>query len=55
MYNTKGSRLQTTVGQAKGIQAYRKVEFVLTQDFHLTSSAPLFRCGPAGDDALGAG
>jgi anaerobic dimethyl sulfoxide reductase subunit A len=39
MYNTKGSRLQTTVGQAKGIQAYRKVEFVLTQDFHLTSSA----------------
>jgi len=39
VYHTKGSRLQTTVGQAKGIQAMRKVEFALTTDFHLTTGA----------------
>ena len=39
IYHTKGSRLQTTVGQAKGIEANRKVEFVLTTDFHMTSGA----------------
>lgn len=39
IYHTKGSRLQTTVGQAKGIEAHYKVEFVLTTDFHLTSGA----------------
>ncbi len=33
IYFTKGSRLQTEVGQAKGIQAVRKVEFVLATDF----------------------
>jgi anaerobic dimethyl sulfoxide reductase subunit A len=31
--------LQTTVGQAKGIQAMRQVEFALTTDFHLTTGA----------------
>lgn len=39
VYHTKGSRLQTTVGQAKGIEAMRKVEFALCQDFHLTTGA----------------
>lgn len=39
VYHTKGSRLQTTVGQAKGIQAMRQVEFALCQDFHLTTGA----------------
>jgi anaerobic dimethyl sulfoxide reductase subunit A len=39
VYHTKGSLLQTKVGQAKGIQAMRKVEFALCQDFHLTTGA----------------
>jgi anaerobic dimethyl sulfoxide reductase subunit A len=39
VYHTKGSRLQTIVGQAKGIEAMRKVEFALCQDFHLTTGA----------------
>jgi len=39
IYHTKGSHLQTKVGQAKGIQAMRKVEFALCQDFHLTTGA----------------
>ena len=39
VYQTKGSLLQTEVGQAKGIQAIRKVEFALCQDFHLTTGA----------------
>jgi anaerobic dimethyl sulfoxide reductase subunit A len=39
IYHTKGSRLQTTVGQAKGIEAMRQVEFALTTDFHLTTGA----------------
>ena len=39
VYHTKGSQLQTQVGQAKGIEAMRKVEFALCQDFHLTSGA----------------
>ena len=39
VYHTKGSRLQTTVGQAKGIQAMRSVEFALCQDFFLTTGA----------------
>jgi anaerobic dimethyl sulfoxide reductase subunit A len=39
IYHTKGSRLQTTVGQAKGIEAMRKVEFALCTDFHLTTGA----------------
>jgi len=39
VYHTKGSRLQTTVGQAKGLKAMRKVEFAVTQDFHLTTGA----------------
>jgi anaerobic dimethyl sulfoxide reductase subunit A len=39
IYHTKGSRLQTTVGQAKGLEAMRKVEFALCQDFHLTTGA----------------
>ncbi|MBK8021221.1 MAG: molybdopterin-dependent oxidoreductase [Chloroflexi bacterium] len=39
VYHTKGSRLQTTVGQAKGIQAMRQVEFALCQDFFLTTGA----------------
>jgi anaerobic dimethyl sulfoxide reductase subunit A len=39
VYHTKGSYLQTQVGQAKGIQAMRKVEFAVCQDFHLTSGA----------------
>lgn len=39
VYHTKGSRLQTTVGQAKGIEAMRKVEFALCTDFHLTTGA----------------
>lgn len=39
VYHTKGSRLQTTVGQAVGIEAMRKVEFALCQDFHLTTGA----------------
>lgn len=39
VYHTKGSRLQTTVGQAVGIQAMRAVEFALCQDFFLTTGA----------------
>ena len=39
VYFTKGSLLQTQVGQAKGIQAIRKVEFVVCTDFHLTTGA----------------
>lgn len=39
IYHTKGSHLQTKVGQAMGIQAMRKVEFALCQDFHLTTGA----------------
>ena len=39
VYHTKGSRLQTIVGQAKGLEAMRKVEFALTTDFHLTTGA----------------
>ena len=39
VYHTKGSRLQTTVGQAQGIKAMRQVEFALCQDFHLTTGA----------------
>jgi anaerobic dimethyl sulfoxide reductase subunit A len=39
IYHTKGSHLQTKVGQAKGLQAMRKVEFALCQDFHLTTGA----------------
>lgn len=39
IYHTKGSRLQTTVGQAKGIEAHKKVEFVMCTDFHMTSGA----------------
>lgn len=39
IYHTKGSRLQTTVGQAKGIEAMRKVEFALCTDFHLATGA----------------
>ena len=39
VYHTKGSRLQTTVGQAKGIQAMRQVEFALCQDLFLTTGA----------------
>ena len=39
IYHTKGSRLQTTVGQAQGIAAMRKVEFALCQDFFLTTGA----------------
>jgi anaerobic dimethyl sulfoxide reductase subunit A len=39
VYHTKGSRLQTTVGQAQGIKAMREVEFALCQDFHLTTGA----------------
>ncbi|MBI4788783.1 MAG: molybdopterin-dependent oxidoreductase, partial [Chloroflexi bacterium] len=39
LYHTKGSFLQSHVGQAKGIQAMRKVEFAVCQDFHLTTGA----------------
>jgi anaerobic dimethyl sulfoxide reductase subunit A len=39
IYHTKGSHLQTKVGQAKGIEAMRQVEFAVTQDFHLTTGA----------------
>ena len=39
LYLEKGSRLQTQVGQAKGIEAFRKVEFVVCQDFVLASGA----------------
>ena len=39
VYHTKGSFLQTKQGQAKGIDAMRKVEFAIAQDFHLTSGA----------------
>lgn len=39
VYYTKGSQLQTIVGQAKGIEANRKVEFVLCQDFHMATGA----------------
>jgi anaerobic dimethyl sulfoxide reductase subunit A len=39
VYHTKGSLLQTKVGQAKGIQAMRKVEFAVAQDFHLATGA----------------
>ncbi len=39
IYHTKGSNLQTHVGQAKGIQAMRKVEFAVAQDFHVTTGA----------------
>ncbi len=38
IYFEKGSRLQTQVGQAKGIQAMRKVEFIACQDFHLATA-----------------
>ncbi len=37
IYFTKGSLLQTEVGQAKGIQATRQVEFVLATDFHMAT------------------
>jgi len=37
IYFTKGSNLQTMVGQAKGIQAVRQVEFVLATDFHMAT------------------
>jgi anaerobic dimethyl sulfoxide reductase subunit A len=37
IYFTQGSTLQTTVGQAKGIQAVRQVEFVLAQDFDMAT------------------
>ncbi len=39
IYQYKGSLLQTKVGQAKGIQAMRQVEFALCQDFFLTTGA----------------
>jgi anaerobic dimethyl sulfoxide reductase subunit A len=39
IYHTKGSNLQTKVGQAQGLKAMRKVEFAVTQDFHLTTGA----------------
>lgn len=37
VYHTKGSHLQTKVGQARGIQAMRKVEFALATDFHMAT------------------
>jgi anaerobic dimethyl sulfoxide reductase subunit A len=37
IYFTKGSLMQTTVGQAKAIQAVRQVEFVLATDFHMAT------------------
>ncbi len=39
IYHTKGSFLQTKVGQATGIRAMRSVEFALCQDFFLTTGA----------------
>lgn len=37
VYFTKGSRLQTTVGQAVGLEAIRKVEFALATDFNMAT------------------
>jgi len=37
IYHTQGSYLQTAVGQARGIEAMRKVEFAVAQDLHLTT------------------
>jgi anaerobic dimethyl sulfoxide reductase subunit A len=37
IYFTKGSIMQTTVGQAKAVQAVRQVEFVLATDFHMAT------------------
>jgi anaerobic dimethyl sulfoxide reductase subunit A len=37
IYHTKGSRLQSMVGQAKGLKAMRQVEFAMATDFDMAS------------------